>query len=82
LSHLFGGSTPLPTPPAVTPPPPMPDPFGPASQEAARQAAAKAAVGGRSSTVLTTAANRGRATFAGGAGSGTAYSSSTLGGGK
>jgi hypothetical protein len=82
LTSLFGGSQPLPTPPAVTPPPTMPDPFGPQSQEAARLAAAKAGAAGRSSTILTTAGNRGRSTFAGGAGAGSAYSNSTLGGAK
>lgn len=50
--------------------------------EAARMAATKAMAGGRSSTVLTNAANRGRSTIAGGGGSGIAYSNATLGGAK
>ena len=53
-------------PPAPTPlaPPPMPDPYNPATLEAAKAQAAQRA--GRSSTILTTAANRGGQTAASG----------------
>jgi hypothetical protein len=54
----------------------MPDPFNPAAMEAAKaQAAARA---GRSSTILTTAANRGAQAAAGSAG--VPYSGKSLGG--
>jgi len=63
--------------PAPLPPPPMPDPFNPAAMEAAKaQAAARA---GRSSTILTTAANRGAQAMAGG--TSVPYSGKSLGGG-
>ncbi len=66
----------IPPPPTPQAPPPMPDPFDPAAMEAAKaQAAARA---GRSSTILTTAANRGGQIAGGGA---TApYSGRSLGG--
>jgi hypothetical protein len=55
----------------------MPDPFNPSAMEAAKaQAAARA---GRSSTILTTAANRGVQPAAGNAG--VPYSGRSLGGG-
>jgi len=55
----------------------MPDPFNPAAMEAAKaQAAARA---GRSSTILTTAANRGVQTATGGAS--VPYSGRSLGSG-
>jgi len=55
----------------------MPDPFNPAAMEAAKaQAAARA---GRSSTILTTTANRAAPTAAGSAG--VPYSGRSLGGG-
>ncbi len=76
MSSLFKAPTvniPTPTPVA---PPPMPDPYDPSAMEAAKVQAAQRA--GRSSTVLTTAANRGPATAAGAAG--VPYSGSTLGG--
>lgn len=81
MTGLFGSTPSIPAPPPVQAPPPMPDPNGPAAQEAARVAATKAMAGGRSATVLTTAANRARGTVAGG-GSAVPYSNSTLGGAK
>jgi hypothetical protein len=67
----------IPPPPTPQPPPPMPDPFDPAAMETAKaQAAARA---GRSSTILTTAANRG-VPVAGGGGA-APYSGRSLGGG-
>ena len=81
MSSLFKSPTinipPPPAPPALLPPPPMPDPFNPSAMEAAKaQAAARA---GRSSTILTTAANRGVQPAAGNAG--VPYSGRSLGGG-
>jgi hypothetical protein len=77
LSSLFKPPTiNIPPPPTPLPPPPMPDPFNPAAMEAAKaQAAARA---GRSSTILTTAANRGAQPLAGGVG--VPYSGRSLGG--
>ncbi len=77
LSALFKPpSINIPPPPAPLPPPPMPDPFNPAAMEAAKaQAAARA---GRSSTILTTAANRG-GQAAGGVSA--PYNARSLGGG-
>jgi len=77
LSSLFKPPTiNIPPPPAPLPPPPMPDPFNPAAMEAAKaQAAARA---GRSSTILTTAANRGAQAAASAAG--VPYSGKSLGG--
>jgi len=69
----------MPAPPTPLPPPTMPDPMGPGAQEAARKAAQDAATrGGRSSTILTTVANRSRQTVAGGAQPGAPYSSPNL----
>jgi hypothetical protein len=78
LSALFKPpSINIPPPPAPLPPPPMPDPFNPAAMEAAKaQAAARA---GRSSTILTTAANRGGQAAANGVSA--PYSGRSLGGG-
>jgi len=78
MSSLFKAPTiNIPPPPTPAPPPPMPDPYNPAAQEAARvQAAARA---GRTSTVLTTTANRGAQVGAGGAS--VPYSGKSLGGG-
>jgi hypothetical protein len=56
MSALFRPVS-LPPPPTPLPPPPMPDPYNPAALEAAKAQAAMRA--GRSSTILTTAANRG-----------------------
>jgi hypothetical protein len=53
MSALFK----TPAPPTPLPPPTMPDPYNPAALEAAKAQAALRA--GRSSTILTTAANRG-----------------------
>jgi hypothetical protein len=77
LSALFKPPTiNIPPPPAPLPPPPMPDPFNPAAMEAAKaQAAARA---GRSSTILTTAANRGGQAAAGAVS--VPYSGRSLGG--
>jgi hypothetical protein len=55
----------------------MPDPYNPAAQEAARMQAALRA--GRSSTILTTAANR--SPQVGVSGVGVPYSGKSLGGG-
>ena len=78
MSSLFKPPTiNIPPPPAPLPPPPMPDPFNPATMEAAKaQAAARA---GRSSTILTTAANRAAPTATGS--TGVPYSGRSLGGG-
>jgi hypothetical protein len=78
MSALFKAPTVnMPPPPAPVPPPPMPDPYNPAAMEAAKaQAAARA---GRSSTILTTAANRGAQAATGGAS--VPYSGTSLGGG-
>ena len=100
MSSIFGKpsvnvvqAAPTPAPPAPTPSAPvtMPDLFGPASLQAARKATADAAAGGRSSTILTTAASRAAlGTIAGKSGfTGTvttppaagAYGSAKLGGG-
>ncbi len=78
MSSLFKAPTvniPAPTPIA---PPPMPDPYSPAAMEAAKAQAAERA--GRTSTILTTAANRGAATALPGA-AGVPYAGTTLGGG-
>ena len=69
FKHIFGMPSPGP-PPTPIPPPTMPDPFGPAAREAVRKAQAGMA-GGRSSTILTTAASRAGGTLAGSAFSGT-----------
>jgi hypothetical protein len=76
MSHMFSQAAPTPQMPAIIPPPTMPDPFSPASMEAQRLAEQKANAGGRSSTILTTAATRPRqpATLAG------SYAASKLGG--
>lgn len=68
-----GSGNPTPVAPTPAPPPPMPDPFSPAALEARRAAMAKGAMGGRSSTILTSAAAN---TLAGGA-----YGGTKLGGG-
>lgn len=70
FKNIFGGggtTVNIPPAPTPTPPPTMPDPFSPASMEAARNAQAAALQGGRSSTILTTAASRASGTIAGGA---------------
>jgi hypothetical protein len=72
MSALFK----TPTPPTPLPPPPMPDPYNPAALEAAKAQAALRA--GRSSTVLTTAANRGGPPAPGGVSA--PYSGRSLGG--
>jgi hypothetical protein len=75
MSNLFKAPA-IPPPPTPLPPPPMPDPYNPATLEAAKaQAAARA---GRSSTILTTAANRGSPGAASGVGA--PYSGTSLGG--
>lgn len=77
MSNLFKAPTvniPAPTPIA---PPPMPDPYAPAAMEAAKVQAAERA--GRSSTILTTAANRGTANAFTGS-QGVPYAGRTLGG--
>ena len=56
MSALFKTPT-IPPAPTPLPPPTMPDPYNPATLEAAKTQAALRA--GRSSTILTTAANRG-----------------------
>jgi hypothetical protein len=67
----------MPPPPTPTPPPPMPDPYNPAAMEAAKmQAAARA---GRTSTILSTAANRGTGVAGG---TGVPYGGTKLGGGS
>jgi hypothetical protein len=69
--NMFGSSAP--PPPALAPPPVMPDPLNPANLAAQQKAMAAAATGGRSSTILTTLANRTPAsTIAGGSGAYTA----------
>jgi hypothetical protein len=78
MSALFKAPTVnIPAPPTPVPPPPMPDPFSPAAQEAARAQAAERA--GRSSTILTTAANRGAVATSGAS---VPYSGKSLGGGS
>jgi hypothetical protein len=57
MSALFKAPTVNVPPPTPVAPPPMPDPYSPAALEAAKAQAAMRA--GRSSTVLTTAANQG-----------------------
>jgi hypothetical protein len=75
MTALFKAPT-IPPPPTPLPPPTMPDPYSPAALEAAKaQAAARA---GRSSTILTTAANRGGQAAASGVGA--PYSGRSLGG--
>ena len=70
----------MPSPPAPIPPPPMPDPYGPAANEASNIAIQKAMTGGRSSTILTTAASRaGAGTIAAG-GAGVPYAGVRLSG--
>jgi len=77
MSALFKPPSINVSPPTPLPPPPMPDPFNPAAMEAAKvQAAARA---GRTSTILTTAANRGAQAAAGG--TSLPYSGKSLGGG-
>ena len=72
MSALFK----TPTPPTPLPPPTMPDPYNPAALEAAKlQAAARA---GRSSTIHTTAGNRGGPPAASGVGA--PYGGTSLGG--
>jgi hypothetical protein len=66
----------IPPAPTPLPPPPMPDPYDPAALEAAKAQAATRA--GRSSTILTTVANRGGQTAASGVG--VPYSGTSLGG--
>lgn len=79
MSALFKAPTiNIPPPPAPLPPPPMPDLFSPAAMEAAKAAAAARA--GRSSTILTTAANRGMQAVS--SGTGVPYSGKSLGGGS
>jgi hypothetical protein len=78
MSSLFKAPTiNVPAPPTAAPPPPLPDPFSPSAMEAAKAQAATRA--GRSSTILTTAANRGGANATGGIGA--PYGGTTLGGG-
>jgi hypothetical protein len=78
MSSLFKAPTiNIPPPPTPTAPPPMPDPYSPSAMEAAQMQAATRA--GRSSTILTTAANRSAPNPASGAGA--PYGSRTLGGG-
>jgi hypothetical protein len=75
MSALFKAPT-LPPPPTPQAPPPMPDPYNPATLEAAKaQAAARA---GRSSTILTTSANRNGSPAASGVSA--PYSGRSLGG--
>jgi hypothetical protein len=71
MTALFKAPTVNIPPPTPVAPPPMPDPYSPAALEAAKAQAATRA--GRSSTVLTTAANQGN-------GAGSTYSGRTLGG--
>jgi hypothetical protein len=77
MSSLFKAPTVnIPPPPVPAPPPPMPDPYNPAAMEAAKaQAAART---GRSSTILTTASNRGVQSAS--APANVPYSGSSLGG--
>ena len=72
MTQMFSKAPP-PPPPApsaatITPPPTMPDPFSPSAMEAKRQAIAATNVGGRQSTILTTAASRAGGTLAGSTG--------------
>jgi hypothetical protein len=76
MTALFKAPS-IPAPPTPQPPPPMPDPYDPAALEAAKAQAALRA--GRSSTILTTAANRGTAAAASGLSA--PYSGRSLGGG-
>jgi hypothetical protein len=87
MSGLFGGGTTVvqPAPPTPQAPAPLPDPNSPAALQARRNAQNKLlSQAGRSSTILTTAANRGGQARQAGtlAGSGGAYSNATLGGGS
>jgi hypothetical protein len=75
MTALFKAPT-IPPAPTPLPPPPMPDPYNPANLEAAKAQAALRA--GRSSTILTTAANRGGEPAASGVSA--PYSGRTLGG--
>jgi hypothetical protein len=75
MTALFKPPT-MPPPPTPLPPPPMPDSSNPAALEAAKAQAALRA--GRSSTILTTAANRGGQTGANGVS--VPYSGTSLGG--
>ena len=63
MTQMFAKAAPLPPPPQT-----MPDPMSPATMEARRKAIQDANAGGRSSTILTTAASRAGGTIAGGAG--------------
>jgi hypothetical protein len=76
MTALFKAPT-IPSPPTPLPPPPMPDPYNPAALEAAKTQAALRA--GRSSTILTTAANRGGQSAASAVS--VPYSGRSLGGG-
>jgi hypothetical protein len=75
MSALFKAPA-MPPPPTPLAPPPMPDPYNPAALEAAKAQAALRA--GRSSTILTTAANRGGPPAASGVSA--PYSGRSLGG--
>lgn len=83
MSGLFGGgSTPQPAPPTPQAPAPLPDSNSPAALQARRNAQNKLlAQAGRTSTILTTAANRGgqSRTIAGGGAPGAPYTANTLG---
>jgi hypothetical protein len=76
MSSLFKAPTINVSPPTPVPPPPMPDPYSPAAMEAAKAQAAMRA--GRTSTMLTTAANQGGT--AAGAGVTAPYGGKALGG--
>ena len=65
MSQMFSKAQPTPTIPDPTPPPTMPDPNSPATLEARRKAIADASTGGRTATILTTAASRSGGTLAG-----------------
>lgn len=66
MSGLFGSKTVVQAPTTPTPPPNMPDPASPEVLEARRKA--MATVGGRQSTILSTASSRAGDTLAGSAG--------------
>lgn len=64
MSNLFSKPA-TPAMPTPAPPPTMPDPLSPAVREAQKRALDNTTKGGRSSTVLTTAASRAATTIAG-----------------
>ncbi len=76
MSSLFKAPTINVPPPTPVAPPPLPDPYSPAAMEAAEAQAAMRA--GRTSTMLTTAANQGGT--AAGAGVAAPYGGKALGG--